>query len=717
MWMGTGLAVVQPRRRSGGGGGGPPAATLPANTALPVISGTVQPGQTLTASTGAWTGTTPIAHAWQWQRGTGNIPGAVGASHVLQAADVGSTVRVVVTASNAAGAVSAPSAATGTVAEAALPAVTAITYAQSEIEFIFNPTGYYRQIPQPVPGDGNLIVFTQGVAGAAPVRTAVNPTTVAAGEVNPAVSSLSAFLQYVQPGRMFVVGDGAVPGTGRVNLHNDSDADGRRWSDFTSVIDAIQTEFGPVRNLIECWYGNDAAYISNFRNAFWPSYFGQNGGGTPYTLGTLNTVTGNVVATTLWDGNVAPSEKGRGIFRRDETRWHILTPMPYHDAPSLPAAELTQFSHAARLEEPRRQVMIDLADTAMAQSVGLKVGPSAHITYFNGGIHPEVDDPDGQWTLMEPIAVSLLRAAGMTVGEPVISGIEGPADGTYADLVVDLPNGGTLTTIRALRGQTVPTTSPHQQAVVGMEIARSGGARRPVFRTSETSYPAPHRGSVAITDPGSGSPRKGRVRITPETPFAANDALSYLRGQGSALLIKPRDVTARLYRDMLIEHVPGFYDASALYPFEGIAVRPYQQDIATPVPAPTSLVDFSAAPNRSTGGIEFTAVTDGWRVNFANTGMAFAWLTKGATAVVDTTWRFDLRVTGFTGTIRARVGMEVGLTSVRGASQDILFTDGVVQSLAVPVVPFVQATHIGLFVRTNTAPAVFEITNLRLTVG
>ena len=47
---------------SGGGGGG---TTAPANSVLPVISGTNIQGQTLTTTTGTWTGATPITYFYQ----------------------------------------------------------------------------------------------------------------------------------------------------------------------------------------------------------------------------------------------------------------------------------------------------------------------------------------------------------------------------------------------------------------------------------------------------------------------------------------------------------------------------------------------------------------------------------------------------------------------------------------------------------------------------
>ena len=107
------------------------AAVAPSNTALPAISGTAQQGQVLTAGSGSWSGTTPITFAFQWQRcdavgGTcGNIAGATGQTYTVAAADVGGSLRVVVTATNADGAASAASGPTAVVVTAgSAPAVT-----------------------------------------------------------------------------------------------------------------------------------------------------------------------------------------------------------------------------------------------------------------------------------------------------------------------------------------------------------------------------------------------------------------------------------------------------------------------------------------------------------------------------------------------------------------------------------------------------------------
>jgi hypothetical protein len=92
------------------------------NTAAPSISGVERDSQTLLANRGTWTGTPTLAYAYQWQRcdtagaSCADIAGATTFSYVLTAADVGATVRVRVTASNAAGPTTRASAATGTIA-------------------------------------------------------------------------------------------------------------------------------------------------------------------------------------------------------------------------------------------------------------------------------------------------------------------------------------------------------------------------------------------------------------------------------------------------------------------------------------------------------------------------------------------------------------------------------------------------------------------------
>jgi hypothetical protein len=84
----------------------------PINTAPPTITGTAQQGQTLTEHNGSWTNE-PTGFAYQWQRcdtagaNCSPVSEATAQTYTVGSADVGSTVRVAVTASNLAGA-SAP---------------------------------------------------------------------------------------------------------------------------------------------------------------------------------------------------------------------------------------------------------------------------------------------------------------------------------------------------------------------------------------------------------------------------------------------------------------------------------------------------------------------------------------------------------------------------------------------------------------------------------
>jgi hypothetical protein len=96
--------------------------TAPSSNSPPTISGTAEVGQTLTASSGTWSGTQPITYAYQWRRCDGagdncaDLAGATQSTYSLVPADAGSTLRVRVTASNAAASSSADSAQTARVA-------------------------------------------------------------------------------------------------------------------------------------------------------------------------------------------------------------------------------------------------------------------------------------------------------------------------------------------------------------------------------------------------------------------------------------------------------------------------------------------------------------------------------------------------------------------------------------------------------------------------
>ena len=89
-------------------------AALPGNTAEPAIGGRAEQGRTLASSTGSWTGTQPLAFAYQWVRCGADggrsdggdctiVSGATDRRYRVVRADVGFRLRVRVTATNAEG--------------------------------------------------------------------------------------------------------------------------------------------------------------------------------------------------------------------------------------------------------------------------------------------------------------------------------------------------------------------------------------------------------------------------------------------------------------------------------------------------------------------------------------------------------------------------------------------------------------------------------------
>jgi len=98
--------------------------TAPTNTQKPSLTGSTINGAMLTASTGAWTGTLPRTYSYEIRRcdNTGANCTAVGTSstYTLTDADVGSTMRVAVTATNSVGSATAVSDPTAVVTQPVL---------------------------------------------------------------------------------------------------------------------------------------------------------------------------------------------------------------------------------------------------------------------------------------------------------------------------------------------------------------------------------------------------------------------------------------------------------------------------------------------------------------------------------------------------------------------------------------------------------------------
>lgn len=84
-------------------------ALAPVNTVAPLVTGGPLIGQTLSCSTGSWTGIPVITFGYQWRRNGTPIGGATLNTYLLVVADDGNTIDCLVTATNGAGPISHPS--------------------------------------------------------------------------------------------------------------------------------------------------------------------------------------------------------------------------------------------------------------------------------------------------------------------------------------------------------------------------------------------------------------------------------------------------------------------------------------------------------------------------------------------------------------------------------------------------------------------------------
>jgi hypothetical protein len=538
----------------------------------------------------------------------------------------------------------------------------------STMEYMLNPGGPYGQIDYPsgIPSTPNVTAWTDSTSSGPGVivKREVTAARVAAGDINPVIANWSVFWHRMAPGVHFHVVDLAVPGTDRQSLMNSNNSD-VRWPAFTAMLAAVRAEGLEFDAIIDNWGGGGGAQTMRTFGPEWsPFYMGQRWNGSPFTLGNVNPDSAfnasQVVDRCLWDITAPAGQKGRGVFIRDRTKlwfsgWNTMA-----GAPVSPAAELlnasTNLDGTAKsgdmtfLDSPARKRLDEfLADSRVATFAGHQIG-GAHIAQmdygsdYSGGNHPERDpskmakNSDGQILMSIGIGAAALKLAGVPVFDPTVNAVTVPSGGAYADVEVLLPNGGDLTTIRQLESRPAlgGTLPPHYQPVMGFEIRRAGDdddERRPVYRTNATSYPASHRGTVTIQSAGSGSPRRGIIRITPTVPFATGDRIEFGRGDASAMLVKPRDADAKLFLNMPLESVPAWRDMSATYPFPGVPVRPQPPALTIGAGVESGTGPANTVPPSISGLVavgETLTVTDGTWTGDAPITYSRVWRRDGA---------------------------------------------------------------------------------------
>ena len=248
---------------------------------------------------------------------------------------------------------------------------------------------------------------------------------------------------------------------------------------------------------------------------------------------------------------------------------------------------------------------------------------------------------------------------GSPYSNPRCLGVTIPTGGAYADIEVSLPNGGDLTTIRALESRAAPLRRASAlSAGHGLRDPARGRQRR---SSGVRSSRRPRRTTSSIRR-GIGEPSRSR---TPEAarragassasrrpfPSRTGDMIEFDRGDASAMLVKPRDSDAKLYLDQPLESVPAWRDMSATYPFPGVPVRPQPPALTIGAGVDTGAGPSNTVPPSISGLVavgETLTVTSGTWTGDAPITYSRVWRRDGAT------------IPGATGTAYETVAADVG---------------------------------------------------------
>lgn len=164
----------------------PVAGVAPANTEAPTLSGETRDGQQLKIATnGKWTGTAPQTPSYRWERcaadGSGpctTIAGATTTTYTLGTADIGTTVRGVVTMTNVTAATSASTATSAAIGPKQPPVVTtapAITGTANDAQTLTATNGTWSGVGTPT---YTRVWQRCDASGAACADTTVTATTL-----------------------------------------------------------------------------------------------------------------------------------------------------------------------------------------------------------------------------------------------------------------------------------------------------------------------------------------------------------------------------------------------------------------------------------------------------------------------------------------------------------------------------------------------------------
>lgn len=345
-------------------------------------------------------------------------------------------------------------------------------------------------------------------------------------------------------------------GTGRAETANAEEVADRSWVDtMQAPIDYLRARGTDVSLVIDHWFTSDAGTWSDFIRHWAPFYLRKQIDGiadNPDGSGIQNYAGGSVQCVPsrtytpvhfLYD----LTGGGQGLFDPARTKW-----MPAFGASHSGTggrADGTWYTSDEQKGEVREALQVMAETEAAYQPITLRsVGGWTGQASFGGhlaepaGTHVATTI-DGEPLAAISIVTAALRAYGsLPRSEPRILSITVAADGSHADLTVDLPHGNNLSTTYAehqagayagsfeatnwVTPAVLPeTTIPELHDVQGVAIRQGGNWTFSGFTTS-------------IFDAGTGTApsRTGKIRVTPTVPFANGDAVSFGYADGHTIL-------------------------------------------------------------------------------------------------------------------------------------------------------------------------------------
>lgn len=410
--------------------------------------------------------------------------------------------------------------------------------------------------------------------------------------INRGARAILEFMKFINPTKIPVLVVAAKSGTSMAEMMDDSDID-RYWASFNSLVTYARTNYGEP-NIVNFWYGSEepSDSVDNYPNKRGLLWMGQLRGGGAHTQGTANPDNGDgkIVDHYLFDVTAGNGNVGRGTYRYNIPK--IAFPLHPNDQTGV----LYRTGVDEVFNDPRLSSMY----------VGRHFIPSS------GHIDPSTDYGQPLQGLMV-VGPAALRFAGQTWTPPTITAISEEPTGLWVDVTVNLPNGGNLTTTRALYGEAkIPTPGSPDDAftsIRGFEFARPGtelGAR--IEPTRVGSGATTSQMSFSITNSGSGTPpsRTGTVRITPQVPFTSGTLMTYRQGGAASYATLTNPQVNLPFFNHLIEHVPSLVQPSTEFTFPGFEVAgrdsPFTMAVGAPaVPLGGSVMTSGTTPAQPTG--------------------------------------------------------------------------------------------------------------------